>query len=117
VSRQAQIFVLTHFYPLFIAGLLYREKWDRVALVLVYTIPAFIIIRLFWLWQSSSQIKLNQKERTFIKYFIYTIGFYNAYCLITVFALPKWVYNHNVQAAGFMIITVLFYIFKHSETE
>jgi len=117
MRRQAQIFVLTHFYPLFIAILLYREKWDRLALVLMYTVPALIIIRLFWLWQSTSQIKLTFRERTFIKYFMCSTGFYYGYCLLTIFAMPDWIKNKNVQVASYFIITVLFYTFKNSEPE
>lgn len=110
MTRQAQIFILTHFYPLFIAFLLYRERWDRTALVLIYTVPIAIVIRLFWLWKSTSNVKLNRRERIYINYLILTIGFYNFYCLLTIFTLPKWVYNHNGQASAYLLITLLFYL-------
>lgn len=117
MTRQAQIFTLTHFYPLFIALLLYREKWDRAALVLIYTVPIAIVIRLFWIWQKSSHIKLNHWEIVYLKYLILTIGFYNFYCLLTIFTLPAWVYNHNGQAAAYLIITLLFYIYNNARQQ
>lgn len=112
VKRQVVILFITHFYAIFIAVLLYLESWNRLALVLDYSVPAIIGVALLLI---CAERKLNRKEWFCIRYYCSIVALYHSYCLISIFQSKGWVENKNVQVVGFIVVTSLFYIFKTNE--
>lgn len=114
MSRRAQILLLTHFYPLFIAGHLYFGDWCRRCQVIFNIVPIFVFGNLFYIW-SKSVHKLDKFEIFCIRYLICNLIFICCYYEICIFSTAKLIYDRNVQVAAFLLITLIFYTFNYRE--
>lgn len=109
--RKWTIFGLTHFYPLFIAAHLYLGDWCRKCQVMFNVVPLLVFGGLFYIVANTGRLAIF--ERSCIEYLIFNLVFIQLYYCICVFSLPLWVYDKNYQVAVFVIITLIFYIYKH----
>lgn len=115
MSRKGIIFCLTHGYPAFLAGHLYFGDWCRLCQVMFNIVPLIIFGGLFYLWLTTSHIRLSWYEKFCIKYLIGNLAFITCYYELCIFSKAHWIYDRNWQVALFLIITLIFYAFKHGE--
>jgi hypothetical protein len=109
MSRRGTILLLTHGYPLFIAGHLYFGDWCRRCQVLFNIVPIIVFGGLFYTWLSSSNVKLEKVEQLFLRYFICNLVFIYCYYVLCLFSKTKWIYDHNWQVCFFLLVTLIFY--------
>jgi len=115
MDRKWQILILTHGYPLFLAGHLYFGDWCRRCQVIFNIVPIIVFGGLVLIWRETSETKLSKIEKFYLKYFIWNLIFIYCYYCICIFALPLWVYKHNYQVAMFLTVTLLFYITNYRD--
>lgn len=108
-KRSGAIFILTHFYPVFIAGHLYFGDWCRRCQVMFNAAPIIVFGGLILVWKETSHLSLNKIEKFNLFYFISNLVFIYCYYMICIFADSKWVYDKNWQVAAFILITLLLY--------
>lgn len=113
--RRWQIFTLTHFYPLFIAGHLYFGDWCRWCQLMFNIVPIVVFGGLILIWKETSQIRLSKTEKFYLKYFLWNLSFIYCYYCICVFSPTEWIYNKNWQVSAFVLITLIFYTFNYRE--
>jgi hypothetical protein len=113
MSRRGTIFLLTHGYPLFIAGHLYFGDWCRKCQVLFNVIPIIVFGGLILTWLKTSNARLLPIEQLHLKFFLWNLTFIYAYYCLCVFSLPLWIYDKNWQVSAFILITLIFYSLNH----
>ena len=114
MSRRAQIFILTHGYPVFIASHLYFGDWCRRCQVIFNIVPIIVFGGLFHILGNATY-KLYSFEKFCIKYLVCNLIFICCYYEICLFSSAKWIYDKNWQVAAFLLITLIFYIFNYRE--
>lgn len=118
MSRQAKIFILAHFYPVFAAFHLYYGQNNIVSIALFFIVPGTTICYLLYIWERTSHIKLSRNEVRSIRFFIYFCLTLYSYYTICVFAARvkngfDWISDHNTYMVCFIIYTLSFYIYNY----
>lgn len=110
--RSKFIFILTHFYPVFIALHLYFGDNTRASRILLAIVPLFIFGAVFMLL-ISGPVKISKREKFNVRYLVSNMVFIGCYYTLCLFSLPAWAYARNYQAEAFILITLTFYCLNH----
>ena len=117
MRRARVIFILTHGYALFIALHLYFGDWCKLCQLIFNIVPIIVFGGLLLIWSNSGRNSLTKFEQYCIRYLVINILFISLYYCLCVFSSTAWIYNRNIQAGAFVLITLIFYSLNHYKRE
>ena len=110
MTRRKGIFIITHIYPVWITTHLILGDWSRPSQLAFNIVPLIIFGGLLTIW-AKSKTPLQHPEKICIYYLVFMLFCISVYYNICVMSNAEWVTSHNTQAAGFIFLQLIFYIF------